>query len=261
MALTSFGSRAKYLIPDSLTQSAGVITAVVNGVSYQVTLSGLTAVTLYYLHLNNGVLVQSTLTGSAYRASNPSSILVGAFYSNGLASVAFGAFCTIEGVPQTTSDIPYDMVLGTNTGTVPVFGTGGTRVATFSRKGDCAGFVFTHNQTVGGSNGTGTVVLYRNPSNIVLDNNKRALNLNGITPLGTSKFTISASSTGATTAIGQPLPFDLSSCSLVYGQSGETTAAQGSTNYGLGSTTLSIAFNIYPVYPVVGWDIVPLKDL
>lgn len=95
-------AKDQYIIPESLTHSLGVISATVNGVGYTCTLSGLTANTLYFLYLRPGqVNIQFVTTvPSSYRASFPQAILIGAFYSNNLTSVSFGAFISIVGIPE-----------------------------------------------------------------------------------------------------------------------------------------------------------------
>lgn len=141
MALTNLTptSRQRYVIPSSLTHSSGIITAVVNGASYQVSLSGLTYVTRYFLYLNNGSLVYVTTVPSTYKVSNPNATLVGAFYSNGLASVAFGAFVNIEGIPTTSTAIPYALSIvdasNNNVMSAQALGGGVRRDAYFDIKG------------------------------------------------------------------------------------------------------------------------------
>lgn len=102
--LVTRNQNKQYIIPNSLTHSSGIITAVMNTTQYSVSLTGLTAITLYYLYLrtNAGVtqLFYSAATPSVYRITYPEATLVGAFYSNGLSPVAFGSFVNIEGSPE-----------------------------------------------------------------------------------------------------------------------------------------------------------------
>ena len=111
MALVNRKENGRYVIPTSLTHSSGTITAVVNQVGYSVNLSGLSANTLYFLYLriNSGTtqLFFSAIVPSSYRASFSEALLVGAFYSNGNSSPAFGSFINIEGVPKTSNEIPF----------------------------------------------------------------------------------------------------------------------------------------------------------
>lgn len=105
--LITRNKRQTYMIPDNLIHSAGSIIATFGTTSYTTALPALTASTLYFCYLLSGVMTIVTSTPSAYRASNPSAILIGALYSNGITgSVAFGCFVNIEGCP-TTHKIPF----------------------------------------------------------------------------------------------------------------------------------------------------------
>lgn len=73
----------------------------------------LTANTLYFVY---GVNVSSVpalrislQAPSVYKLSNPTAKLVAAFYSNGLGSVEFGSFVTIDGVPTTLNQIQFSV--------------------------------------------------------------------------------------------------------------------------------------------------------
>lgn len=83
----------KHLVPDSLTHSSGIITAIFGSKVYQTILSGLTANTRYQLYLiPNGTMVFSANENSVGPSGQTSWLLVGSFYSNGVGSVGFGAF-------------------------------------------------------------------------------------------------------------------------------------------------------------------------
>lgn len=101
-------ARQRYLIPESLTHNSGIITAVVFGQSYTVNVGTPAANTLFFLYLNAGSLISTTTVPSTYRSTNPNANLIGAWYSNGLATPAWGSFVNIEGVPK-TSRISYDI--------------------------------------------------------------------------------------------------------------------------------------------------------
>ncbi len=127
-------SPQKHIIPTSLTHNAGVITAVINGVSYPVSLSGLSANTLYFLYLriNSGTtqLFFVTTAPSTYRVSFPEAKLVGAFYASGGNSfngntVEFGTFVTIEGPPKTLNFFNCGRLIVTAHTSNPVKGNGG----------------------------------------------------------------------------------------------------------------------------------------
>lgn len=98
-------TKKTYEIPLSLTHNAGQIEAEFSAATYNVSLSGLTANTLYFLYTrkvsNVASLVYTTTVPSTYRVSFPDAVLVGAFYSNGLASVGFGSFVDIENQVET----------------------------------------------------------------------------------------------------------------------------------------------------------------
>lgn len=119
-------TKKTYEIPTTLTHLAGTITAVFPSGSRAVALSGLTAATLYYLYVRTVASVPtlffSTTIPSTYRVSFTDAVLVGAFYSDGMASPAFGSFVTIEGVP--TSDIFSYTPIWSSDGTPPVIGNG-----------------------------------------------------------------------------------------------------------------------------------------
>lgn len=75
-----------------LSHSAGVISAYINGVLFQVSVGTLTANTLYMIYYTSAGLVISTNVNSVGPSGYSGWVLVGAFYSNGLSSVGFGAF-------------------------------------------------------------------------------------------------------------------------------------------------------------------------
>ena len=94
------------VIPTSLTQSSGTITAVMGTKVYTVVTSGLAANTRYQLYIvPGGTLVYSTNENSVGPAGYTSWILVGSFYSNGLASVGFGSFIDVINEPATRNQI------------------------------------------------------------------------------------------------------------------------------------------------------------
>lgn len=104
MSNSIWNRKRNYQIPDDLTHSSGTISAVFGTTTYNVNLSGLSANTLYYLYIRkvSGVstLVFVTTAPSTYRLSFSDAVLIGAFYANGLSSVGFGSFVSIEGTPQ-----------------------------------------------------------------------------------------------------------------------------------------------------------------
>jgi len=105
MSNSIWNRKRNYQIPDSLTHTAGTISAVFGTTTYNANLSGLTAMALYYLYIRkvSGVtsLVYVTTAPQSMRTSFSDAVLIGAFYANGItAGVGFGSFVNIEGVPQ-----------------------------------------------------------------------------------------------------------------------------------------------------------------
>lgn len=112
--VTRNGTNQTWLTPTSLTHSAGTITAVVGTKTYTVSVGSPTANTLYhlYLRISGGTLTMFAVTTipSTYRVSFPEAVLVGAYYSNGITTPAFGTFVNIDGVP-TSQPIQYNPVV------------------------------------------------------------------------------------------------------------------------------------------------------
>jgi hypothetical protein len=104
MSNTLWNKKRSHQTPDSLTHSAGTISAVFGSTTLNASLSGLTAMTLYYLYVRkvSGVtsLVYVTTAPQAMRALFSDAVLVGAFFADGMTSVGFGSFVNIEGSPE-----------------------------------------------------------------------------------------------------------------------------------------------------------------
>lgn len=132
MPLTTLPGRQVYMIPDTLTHNSGIITAVINGITFTVAVGSPTGSTLYFLYLFNGTLQQSTTVPSTYRASNVGASLIGAYYSTGTVSPAWGSFVTIEGNPTS------EYFAFTPTGT---FTTNTTYTGFKKRVGDCFTYI------------------------------------------------------------------------------------------------------------------------
>lgn len=86
-----------YLIPDSISHSGGIITAIIGSASYTVTISGLAANTRYQLYLTPGGSLVYSVNENSVGPGTSQWVLVGCFYSNYLSS--FGGFVNIEGRP------------------------------------------------------------------------------------------------------------------------------------------------------------------
>lgn len=92
----------KFIVPDSLTESGGIITLMFNGQTYTVSPSYTAHNQLTYLYFvpSQGV-IESINPNSIGPVGYSSWILVGAFYTNGLNPIGFGSFVSIEGEPTT----------------------------------------------------------------------------------------------------------------------------------------------------------------
>lgn len=101
----------RYIIPDSLTESSGTITAIINGKSFQITpnFGSLSANTRYQLYmLPGGTLEVSSLELSQAPADR---ILIGSFYTTDFGGLSFGAFISIVGTPTSETfktDVSYN---------------------------------------------------------------------------------------------------------------------------------------------------------
>lgn len=98
-------SRQNYLIPDSLTQNAGTISAVIFGANYSVSIGTPAVNALTHLYWSGSALINSTLVPSTYRIANPTHILVGAWYATSHSPTVFGSFVNIEGTPMTKTEV------------------------------------------------------------------------------------------------------------------------------------------------------------
>lgn len=88
-----------WLVPDSLTYGGGVVTAVINGKTYQLTLPALTANIRYQLYLvPGGTLVLSTNENSAGPVGYSNWILVGSLWSS--PSSTFDLFLDVDSTPN-----------------------------------------------------------------------------------------------------------------------------------------------------------------
>lgn len=244
-----FSGSTQHLIPDSLTQSAGVVTAVIGAATLTVNVGSPAANTLYYLYLRmNGptsTLFSVVTIPSVYRASFPEAILIGAYYSNGVASPAFGSFVNINGTPRTQKMQFTPALTGFGTATNIVFyaeRSGGVLV--------CQG-TFTA--------GTTANVLFSAalPTNLVIDSTLLSITGNTTAAAGSDvgywlANTASPQRTDAITAPG-------TSTTLIYlGGGNSTPMVPNATSTTMASNQVS-ACN-YTV-PIVGWSNVPLKDL
>ncbi|OQW46487.1 MAG: hypothetical protein A4S09_16350 [Proteobacteria bacterium SG_bin7] len=245
-------SKQRHLIPDSLSHSGGIITAVLSGVSYSHTLSGLTANTLYFLYMRinsgNVILTSSTSIPSVYRVSFPEAILVGAFYADGMSPVAFGSFVNIEGAPESLP-ISYTPVW-TSLGTNPTLGT--TSITGFwTRKGAYALLNFGFQIGSGFSPGTSTYLM-STPTNIQMTSVGLANPLNTLdgdsmfidNSASNFQYRLSAERSGATA-----ISFRVANSTAQWAASLPVTPATSDFFQSAVST------------PILAWSNTPLKDL
>lgn len=98
--------KSNVMIPDDISHSAGTISVRFGTKTYTLVLSTLSSNTRYQIYLvPGGTLVSSTNENSVGPAGYTSWILVGSFYSNGLASVGFGSFIDVINEPATRNQI------------------------------------------------------------------------------------------------------------------------------------------------------------
>jgi len=105
-----------YVLPSSLSQGSGIISATVAGFTLTVAVPSLTAGTMYYVYLLNGALQVSSSVSSTFRGSNSGALLVGAFLAD--SSGAFGSFVTIVGLPRTETTLLFQGTAGGGLGTL-----------------------------------------------------------------------------------------------------------------------------------------------
>lgn len=217
-----------------------------------VALPALTAVTLYmvYAVLSAGVpaLAISTNVNSVGPSSFSSWKLVGAFYSNGLTSVDFGAFVSIEGAP--TSEW-----FSTTNSMLPSVGAFGSPSAQYShamRDGDS--FRFRGNFTAGTTAGADAILTL--PTTTPISATKMTVAVNKQF-LGEAKPIVAA---GTNTYSPQAIFYDGSTTTLVY-----ITDSIASQTYTKRTGTQVLATGNAMTYdfsvPIQNLSIRPLRDL
>lgn len=244
-----------------LSYSAGVVTLgsgsilTIGGQQYtlsanvNLTLPTLASVTLYMLYAvaSNGVvsLVQSTNVNSVGPSGQNAWKLVGAYYSNGIATPAFGAFVSIEGVP--TSGVFQFTPTIANHGTV-------STVAFYAKRQ--GGDLF-----VDGTFASGTVVAglgsFSLPGSLALDTTLIGINNN--TGQNGSVWG-HLSSQGGITGQFCVLSAPATSTTLLYMGpvwNSASTSPLTPANAAYSNAALGINYKV----PISGWDSKPLRDL
>lgn len=207
------------------------------------TLSGLSAVTLYmvYLVISGGVptLVYSTNVNSVGPAGYTGWKLISAFYSD--TTPAFGSFVNIEGVPV-CSEITYTPTFSNLSGFAVMQGK-------FYRSGRRA---YIEISSLKDSNaGTGAQVTATTPPNVLIDFSMLPNNATDVAQsYGVGRY--GAGGARATASV-------LNSTSP-YGNNVVFLSTDGATVTGA-SITASGVWQISIPIPVVGWSETPLKDL
>lgn len=241
--LTSQGRR-KHLVPDSLTHSAGTITAIFGTKVYQTVISGLAANVRYQLYLiPNGTMIFSVNENSVGPAGQSSWLLVGAFYANAATVAAFGSFVNISGSPETETEITEP---GVNqlTGFFAGFSAFTQSFYNWSRNGRHL-FVTWRLDSVTGNGVSGRIPL---PRTITSDN------------IGSGNVGTYAGQNGAANAGGGSM-IGLGSSDVGFGGqnlSGSAISLQiGTVIVGTAPTTLVGSFRVH----INQWSNIPLKDL
>lgn len=219
----------------SLTHNAGTITAVVSGITYTVSVGSPTANTLYMIYLTPAGLVISTNVNSVGPAGASAWVLVGAFYSNGIGSPAFGAFVNIDGIPacegiQFTPTNPTNATVGR-----AMWGRIGNKVKVNN------GFQYTN---------TGSTTFAKNQ---ILPTSLQTVDT---TPLGYYLSGVNRSVVGFATGVdvgtnGYP-------ATVIYDHSADNFFIYISTAFAIGNTDV-IGMDL--AIPIAGLSNTPLKDL
>ena len=217
----------------------------------------LVANTLYMIYavVSSGVVVMriSTNVNSVGPAGFTSWKLVGAFYSNGLASVAFGSFVTIDGVP-TSGEILHNCIPTIPGGTNPTKGTTSTDRFVYVRRGNIAFCRHEYIQTAPGTAGSGGNGQYYWSLPFNIDTNNFGLAGGNGYQVNGNTFIFNNSVSGFYGAIQ---PQDVAGNFRYI----TTTAAniQGTGSYALNVSGHQQGARFE--FPVTGWLNTPLKDL
>jgi hypothetical protein len=251
---------ARQLQVNSLTQSGGTITAVLNGQTYTVAVSGLVANSLYMIYFTSAGLVVSQNVNSV----GPGTAgwkLVGAFYSSG---TAFGNFVTIRGKPESLW-VPFSSNAAgaiVSAATNPTYGTIINNVAKWKRSGTEWLMEWDIAWSSAGT-GSNTPMFLNVPTNIALDLSQKPASPN------TAINTLSAySSVGLWQGLypgnnelnqGLLIPHSANQLRFAYAYNGTNTGAFAGITTVFTFTTGS--FSTHASAPIVGWTNTPLEDL
>lgn len=175
--------------------------------------------------------------------------LIGAFYSNGLVSVAFGSFVSIDGRPV-SSAWAVDPQMGStqSSGTLMTTGTGGDAQCRAQRDGDKVRlYYYIGRGTSGGTTGTGNPYLFPLPTNLASGGSLWIGDGAGYFAAINGYQTLTAISFG--TGVGL----------MIEGNGSYVGQNVPTANWW---TALANTFLIIDVYiPIAGWSNTPIKDL
>ena len=256
MARTSVNpfSKQNFLIPESLTHSSGIITAVVYGQNYTASVGTPAANTLFFLYLNSGSLVSTTTVPSTYRVSNPNAILVGAWYSNGVSPTpGWGTFVNIEGTP----------IASWNAGPVALSAEGGGAgkgsvvtldIVIAERRGDLLSLTFRYEHTAAGTAGSGRYI-YTVPTNIPTFSSSLYVPGNGESNVLGSGYVTTAGGGRQTTA----QLFNATGFIMGYSNAGANNQVSSAT-HPLSSSSYRASLSVFGLKSGT-WTNAPLKDL
>lgn len=246
----------------NLQHSAGVISCLVNGVSYSVNLPALTSCALYMIYFvpTTGLVISQNVN-SVGPAGASSWILVGAFYANGgpptlvsvaTTTIAFGSFVNIEGSPE--SDwVNYNM-LPTGGGVAKATARVNDE-ASFRRSGEAFLFRWSyhHNNNSGAAIGSG-IYQYPFPASYTAD-----VSLFNAGTDANSRCSVGFG-TGGTGDVGTGVTKLYTGNTLIMMLGNSNITPHSSTNFPWNGTSIAVAMQTNPI-AISGLSRTPLKDL
>lgn len=217
------------LIPNSLTHSSGIITAIFSGKSYQVILGTLAANARYQLYIvPGGNLIYSTNENSVGPTGYTSWFLVGSFYSTDQTVPVFGSFIRdLFSTPETEAYFWNATVTGLGTG------SGSYTYRTIKRSG--SDLILNLRFDKDGSAGTGAAtVTFAQPTNTTVGGTPVVGT--GISNINSNNWSIATNNSGI----------------YFYNGGGIFVGSQFTGGQFIIGTL---------IYPVVGWDNTPIAYL
>lgn len=250
-------SSQRHLIPDSLSHSAGTITAVIGDRSFTGSIAGAGGHTLYHIYLLPSGMSISGSSSSVYRASNPSAIYIGALYT--LSTGAFGSFVNIEGEPRTVNQLTTMVNMTANGAQNP----SSPSEYIFQRWERHGGFMHYTWKSHGGftASGSGAAYLFPIPSGFSLDGNRTDISNSDFFhrsgPVGHGHYINNANSNSRTLTIAGY------STSQLYAAASMHEGTNNLRLFGPNTIPVNTSFNdigFKAELPIAGWTTTPLKD-